>query len=229
LLRRGFVGRAEDGAGEPPTGMEHPPDKTTEDAPSAKAPAGPGHSGWDAEIERLEIVDSGRVRIWRDEFRRLCVRVDPPPPKAAAGEGPPLPEAAEAVEFVDVRPAQVFPVSEAADYIAFLNTDDKEVLMLQDRRGLEADSLRCLEEELGRVYFVPKVTVIYAIEDAHGAARWEVETDRGYRVFDVRDREDVRVLEGSRVLLQDADGNRYEIADIGELDERSRRLLDGEI
>ena len=61
------------------------------------------------------------------------------------------------------------------------------------------------------------------------AARWEVETDRGYRVFDIRDREDLRLIGGTRVLLQDADGNRFEIEDIGELDDRSRRLLEAEI
>jgi hypothetical protein len=53
--------------------------------------------------------------------------------------------------------------------------------------------------------------------------------DGGYRAFDVRDREDVRVFGGARVLLQDADGDRFEIDDIHELDDRSRRLLDKEI
>ncbi len=86
-----------------------------------------------------------------------------------------------------------------------------------------------LDEELNRAYFVPKITAIYEIEDAHGAARWEVETDRGYRVFDIRDREDVKVIENRRLLLQDADGNRYEIEDMNDLDERSRRLLDAEV
>ena len=162
-------------------------------------------------MERLEIADSRGVRIWRDAFRRLCLRLE------------------DGTEHVDVRPAPVFPVSEAAEYVAFLDSEDKEVLLLRDMRGLEVESRQCLEEELGRVYFVPKIISIYDIEDAHGAARWEVETDRGYRLFDVRDREDLRVLEGRRVLLQDADGNRYEIADIFDLDERSRRLVDGEI
>lgn len=168
-------------------------------------------ASWEQEVGRLEVVDGSRVRIWRDAFRRLCVRVD------------------DGRELVDVRPAPAFPVSEAADYVAFLDSRDREVLLLGHLHRLDEQSRRCLEEELGRVYFVPRITAIYHIEDAHGAARWEVETDRGFRVFDVRDREDVRLLQGRRVLLQDADGNRYEIPDIGELDERSRKLLDGEL
>ena len=168
-------------------------------------------AGWKAEIDRLQIISPDRVRVWRDEFRRLHVRVD--------GE----------TEHVDVKPVPVFPVSGVAHYVSFLDSKDTEVLLLRDPDQLDCESRRVLRDELGRTYFVPKITQIYQIEDAHGAARWEVETDRGYRVFDIRDREDVRVVRRTRVLLQDADGNRFEIEDITELDERSQRLLDTEI
>ena len=168
-------------------------------------------AGWKAEIERLQITAPERVRVWRDEFRRLHVQVD--------GK----------VEHVDVKPVPVFPVSEAADYVSFLDSKDKEVLLLRDAHGLDPESRAVLDEELGRTYFVPKIIRVYDIEDAHGAARWEVETDRGYRVFDIRDREDMRVIHRTRVLLQDADGNRFEIENVNELDEHSRRLLDTEI
>lgn len=171
----------------------------------------PPPTSWEAEIERVGLVDPERVRIWRDAFRRLCVTV--------AGHA----------TFLDLRPARVFPVSEMGDYISFLGLNDKEAVMIKDIHRLDCASRKVLEEELTRAYFVPKITAIYQIEDAHGAARWEVETDRGYRVFDIRDREDVKVIEGRRVLLQDADGNRYEVVDIHDLDERSRRLIDHEI
>jgi hypothetical protein len=168
-------------------------------------------TSWEAEIARVGLVDPKQVRIWRDAFRRLCVTVE--------GHA----------TFLDLRPARVFPVSEMADYISFLGLNDKEAVMLKDLCRLDCASRKILEEELTRAYFVPKITAIYRIEDAHGAARWEVETDRGYRLFDLRDREDVKVIEGRRVLLQDADGNRYEVVDIHDLDERSRRLIDHEI
>ncbi len=168
-------------------------------------------TSWEAEIRRLEIVDPARVRVWRDPFRRLCVTVH------------------DYATYLDVRPARVFPVSEAADFVSFLGIEDKEALMLRSTCGLDAESRKVLEEEMTRAYFVPRIIQILEIEDAHGAARWEVETDRGYRLFDIRDREDVKVIEGRRVLLQDADGNRYEVADLTELDERSRRLIDSQI
>lgn len=169
------------------------------------------NAGWKAEIDRLKIMPAESVRIWRDEFRRLHVLVE--------GQE----------EHVDVKPAVVFPVSAAADFVSFLDSKDKEVLLLKDLGGLDRESQEVLSEELNRVYFVPKIVRIYDIEDAQGAARWDVKTDRGDRVFDVRDREDVRVVHKTRVLLQDADGNRFEIEDLTELDERSQRLLDTEI
>ena len=165
----------------------------------------------EGEAEGLTIVDADQVRITRDEFNRLHVRV---------GEG---------ATHADVRPAWAFPISGEADFVSFLDGDGQEVLLMRHIEALDGESREALEAELGRIYFVPKITCIYQIEDAHGAARWEVETDRGYRVFDVRDREDVRVFRGRRVLLQDADGNRFEIEKIADLDERSRRLLDKEI
>ncbi len=55
------------------------------------------------------------------------------------------------------------------------------------------------------------------------------EEDRLHLRLDVTDRENVRMLRSGRVLIQDADGNRFEIPDIKELDAHSQRLLDSEI
>lgn len=184
--------------------MEDPPqDENQTDAPA--------QGSWQNELERLELLDAARLRLWRDEFRRLHLLVD--------GE----------TEHVDLRPAPVFPVSGVAEYMSFVDDKGRELVLLRDPGELDPESRQVLTEELSRTYFVPRITCIYEIDDAHGSARWEVDTDRGYRVFDVRDREDVRVLASGRILLQDVDGNRFEIADLDELDERSRRLLDGEI
>ena len=99
-----------------------------------------------------------------------------------------------------------------ADFVSFLDGDGQEGLLIRRLEGLDEESRAALEEELRRIYFMLEITRIYTIEDAHGAARWEVETDGGYRVFDVRDREEVRVVESTRVLLQEAHGNRFEAA-----------------
>ena len=183
----------------------------TDSQDTKKETAAPSGESWDQELARLEIIAASRVRIRRDEFRRLHVTVD------------------DKDEHIDLKPAPVFPLSKAADFVSFLDEKGKEAVLLRDLGGLDEESRAVLAEELGRAYFVPKIISIYEIEDAHGAARWEVETDRGYRIFDIRDREDVRVLSKGRLLLQDADGNRYEVEDISALDEHSQKLLDSEV
>ena len=49
-----------------------------------------------------------------------------------------------------------------------------------------------------------------------------METDRGHRVFEIpSSKRDVRVIDDVRVILRDADGNRYEIVDYRRLDPES--------
>ena len=58
------------------------------------------------------------------------------------------------------------------------------------------------------------------------AAICQFETDRGIREATLRDaRDNVVYLGESRLLLTDAEGNRYDIPDISALDPRSRALL----
>ena len=134
-----------------------------------------GRSSWQRELERLDILDGARVRLWRDEFLHLCVAVD--------GE----------TRHRDVTPCRLFPVSERANYISFLDSERKEVALLRDQDRLDPESLAVLRSELTRTYFRPRILSVRTIEDSHGVARWEVETDRGARVFEVR--ETMRTLE----------------------------------
>ena len=58
-------------------------------------------------------------------------------------------------------------------------------------------------------------------------SHWEVETDRGPRAFTLKDpQENVRDLGPGRILLVDAHGNRYRIADVRQLDPASRKALE---
>ncbi len=90
-------------------------------------------TSWEAEIKRLEIVDPARVHVWRDPFRRLCVTVH------------------DYATYLDVRPARVFPVSEAANFVSFLGIEDKEALMLRSTCGLDPESRKALHELLVRL------------------------------------------------------------------------------
>jgi hypothetical protein len=159
---------------------------------------------------RGEILSPERVRLRRDEFRRLCLLVD--------GKK----------EFTDVRAAGAFPISGRANFVGFLGERDREVALIRDPERLDRESRALLEEELARVYFAPRITRIYRIDEKFGASRWEVETDRGFTIFEVADREQIRILPDGRILIQDVDGTRLEIPDPGALDLQSQAMLDSE-
>jgi hypothetical protein len=151
------------------------------------------------------------VRIWEDRFRVLHVAVN--------GE-----------EFENVRPRQTFPLSGRAEYISFLDEEDKEVVLLGHPRKLDKESRLALEKALERVYYSARILRIDAITELMGVTRWEVQTDRGYAMFEVVDRsQHIRKLPDRRLIIMDADGNRFEVEDIARLDERSQSLIHSEV
>ena len=95
---------------------------------------------------------------------------------------------------------------------------------------LDPSSRQVLEAELERIYFTPRIPRIHSIEVNFRIPKWEVETDRGRRVFEISSsRSDIRALGGGRVLIRDADGNQYEIPDYRRLDQASRVLVENQV
>ena len=165
--------------------------------------------------EREEVFDERlvtpeRVKVWEDTFKKLCVTID-------------------GKEFKDLRVRRVFPLSGKADHVSFLNKDGKETVMLAHPHKLEGKSREILEQALERMYYVATINRVDSITEKMGVGQWQVQTDRGYAVFEVVDRRTIRELPGGRLVLSDADGNRFEIKDVSELDERSQNLIQSEI
>jgi len=124
--------------------------------------------------------------------------------------------------YEEVRPVRSFPFTAPWEFIALQDKEGKEIGLLRRVQDLEPSSREALVQELEDVYFIPRILQIHRITSYLGTTRWEVETDRGPRVFEVRDRDDVRRLSLRRYLIRDVDGNRYEIADVAELDPKSQ-------
>ncbi|MHC4789453.1 MAG: DUF1854 domain-containing protein [Planctomycetota bacterium] len=162
-----------------------------------------GSPGW--------LVRPEQVKVWEDPFRVLHVSVD--------GE-----------EFENVRARQVFPISGKADYVSFLDESDREVALLARPHKLDQESRRALDMALGQMYYSARILRVDSITELMGVTKWEVETDRGYAVFEVVDRrQHVRKLPGGRLIIQDADGNRFEVENVAALDENSQTVLHSEM
>ncbi len=156
----------------------------------------------------LKLVKPKQVKFWHDEQGRFCARIE--------GGG----------EFVNVKPIRNFPIQARDRLISLLDEKGNEIAILTTVHGLDLQSREALEEELEKRYFVPVIQAIHHIEGRFGITRWFVTTNKGERVFDVRERSDVRYYPGRRVVIRDADGNLYEIPDYAQLDLHSRALLE---
>jgi catechol 2,3-dioxygenase-like lactoylglutathione lyase family enzyme len=134
---------------------------------------------------------------------------------------------ADGGDEVAVRPMRAFPLSDAEHFVALLDGDGNEVALIADMGELPAQPRTLLLQELEKSYFLPELIRVHEITDEFGIQRWEVETDRGPRVFEVRSREDLRWLHPGHLIVRDVDGNRYEIKRFDDLDSVSRLKIEG--
>ena len=136
-------------------------------------------------------------------------------------------ELAEDQTYSRVRVKRAFPLTYDDCFIVVQDRDGKEIGSLARLDALDRDSRQAVEDELERAYFTPRIQRIAKVTTANRVPRWEVETDRGPRAFEIYSgRRDVRLLGDGRILVQDADGNRYEIPDYRRLDPASRALVE---
>lgn len=150
---------------------------------------------------------SARVtRVERDELGQLVVHLE--------GRGEPE---------VDARIARCFPWTLPHSYVSVRTKDGKEIALLKTLEELDADSRALVEEELKNMIFSPRIRSVKECKSEFGVTSLRCETDRGEVSFQIRSREDVRVLTPRRALLRDVDGNTYELTDLSALDPASRR------
>lgn len=157
--------------------------------------------------DELEFLDANRVSITRNAFAELVVQLP------------------DGTTHTKVEPVRSFPISETVRYITLLDSEGNEIGIVEDVRKLTPQSRDVLMEELQKRYFMPKITKINSLDGQFGVTTWSVETTQGDVEFGMRTRYDIVTLENGRVLIKDADGNRYEIENYNKLDPKSIALL----
>jgi len=156
----------------------------------------------------LTFLDASSIRIERNAFGELVVQ---------------LPDGSTRTK---IEPTYAFPVSETNRYISLRDEESNEIGIIEDIKHLPQESRKILVEELEKRYFMPKITKINALEGQFGITQWMVETSQGDVQFSLRSRYDIVTLENGRILIKDADGNRYEIENYNKLDPNSIALLE---
>lgn len=125
-----------------------------------------------------------------------------------------------------LEPRRLFPVSMLDRYITLLNEEGEEQCVIRSLAEMPEASRAVLQDALDDYYLVPHIKRIISSVEKYGTLRWTVETERGIRSFDIRNRNhDIRVNHDGTVRVRDADDNRYIIEDYRSLDKRSRKAL----
>lgn len=125
-----------------------------------------------------------------------------------------------------LEPRRLFPVSRADSYITLLNEDGVEIAVIRNMTDLNKESHDIIQYSLDDYYLVPHILKIYSVSEKNGKVHWAIETERGYKEFDIRNRNhDVRVYSDGRVRVRDSDDNRYIITDYKKLDKHSRSQM----
>ncbi|MBO0857537.1 MAG: DUF1854 domain-containing protein [Chloracidobacterium sp.] len=128
--------------------------------------------------------------------------------------------------YLKVSVLRAFPLSEPDRFLSVRDSANKEIGLIADPAELGDENRKLVEEDLERRYLTPAVTRIIAAKERFGTVDWTIETDRGRRQFTTRNlRENVQRPAPGRVILNDVDGNRYDIRNVGELSRESQELL----
>ncbi len=130
--------------------------------------------------------------------------------------------------YLKVHPARAFPLTEIHDYISLLDAiSGREIGLLRSLRDLDGPTRQLVETELDRRYFIPKITRVIRAKKEFGTVYWDVDTDRGRRKFVMRGiRDSMHQIEPGRYLINDVDGNRFEVEQLADLDSRSQTQWD---
>ena len=161
--------------------------------------------------DEVEFLDAAQIKIARNSFEELTV------------------ELPDGTTYTNVEAIRSFPLTDSNKYISLLDDEEKEIGIIQDIKQLPRESEKVLRSELQKRYFLPKITKIHSLDGEFGVTEWVVETNRGPVTFGMRTRYDVVSLENGRVLIKDADGNRYEIENYHRLDPDSIALLETQL
>jgi hypothetical protein len=125
-----------------------------------------------------------------------------------------------------VEPVRGFPISAPDRWISICDFQGRELVSVEDAGALAPEVRQVLSNDLTRREFVPLVRRIVNVPADAEQVPWEIETDRGPTRFVLNSGDDVRRLGPHRALIIDAQGIRYLVDDVRQLDPASRRIIE---
>lgn len=128
--------------------------------------------------------------------------------------------------FEMLEPHCLFPISGRTKYIVLLDSEGEQIAVVRDIDQLLDESKQAMEDCLREYYMMPRIKRFIEMSEKFKIWMWTCETDRGIITFEIRNHiTAVKPLYDGRILIKDANDNRYEIPDIKQLDKKSYKML----
>lgn len=122
---------------------------------------------------------------------------------------------------------RAFPFDLPYSYISVLDIESSEIGLIYDIDEMGENNAKLLRAELDRKYYSPVINQILSVKQKFGYSYWKVLTDEGEMDITLRDAfQSLLKVGGTRVFVNDIDGNRYEIPDIEKLDRKSYHRIE---
>lgn len=129
--------------------------------------------------------------------------------------------------YEELEAHRLFPKSGTDKYISLMTHDGEVIAVIRDLAALDSESAAAVSNALTEYYLIPKITRFISMSEKFFIWIWTAETDHGVISFEIRDHiASIKQLYDGRILIKDADDNRYEVPDITKLDKRSRHMLE---
>ena len=124
---------------------------------------------------------------------------------------------------------RTFPVTQPEQFISIREADEKarEIGVIEKLSELSPEQAKMLKEQLDLRYFTPEITKIFDIKTEYGYGYFHVMTTYGECRFTIHNGgSSVVSLTDTRIIINDLDGNRFEVPDIMKLTVAERKKLD---
>lgn len=129
-------------------------------------------------------------------------------------------------KFYELELHRMFPITGLTKYIALMDSEGNEIAVIRDINDLMPESREVVENCLREYYMIPRITKFIKMSERFKIWMWTAQTDKGICTFEIRNHlTAIKPLYDGRVLIKDANDNRYEIPDVNALDKHSKKLI----
>ena len=129
-------------------------------------------------------------------------------------------------KFTELELHRMFPITGLDKYISLLDSGGNEIAVIRNINDLMPDSKAVVEKCLTEYYMMPRITRFIRMSEKFKIWMWTAETDKGICTFEIRNHlTAIKPLYDGRVLIKDANDNRYEIPDVSKLDKKSIKMI----